>query len=147
MLRNRYLLVVVAPLVLGLLILASFPTLVKEAAYANEKGKALAAREVLTSDQLKVATSLSTAFEKVAQAVEPSVVTVVSVKKPRVAARHQRRRMQPEPQENQMVLDCVDELLHDIDLNEPRPTSLASPAMGKYEGELLPEELAGESSL
>jgi serine protease Do len=105
MLQQRYFLIVVAPLVLAFLILAAFPTLVREAAYATEKGKALAAHETLTDDQIKVATSLSTAFEKVAQVIEPSVVTVVSTQKASGMAHHAKRHSAPDQlnrQEQQM---------------------------------------------
>ena len=100
--KHNYILVIAAPVVLGLLILAAFPTLVKEVAYATEKGKAMAARESLTDDQIKVATSLSRAFEKVAQAVEPSVVTVQSTKKSIAVIHPDQRHLQKIPKENPM---------------------------------------------
>lgn len=44
------------------------------------------------------------------------------------------------PQGNNMLYSCVDELLHNISLNEPAPSRLHSPAMGKYYAPPLPEE-------
>ena len=44
------------------------------------------------------------------------------------------------PQGNNMLYSCIDELLHNISLNEPAPSRLHSPAMGKYYAPPLPEE-------
>lgn len=44
------------------------------------------------------------------------------------------------PRDNSMLFGCVDELLHQIALDEPAPTFLQSPAMGKFYAPLLPEE-------
>ena len=44
------------------------------------------------------------------------------------------------PCDNSMLFGCVDELLRDIALDEPRPVRLESPALGSFEGPLLPEE-------
>ena len=46
------------------------------------------------------------------------------------------------PSSNEMLMTCVDELIRDVSLDEPPPERLASPAMGKYDGPPLPEELA-----
>jgi uncharacterized protein (TIGR00661 family) len=43
-----------------------------------------------------------------------------------------------QPQSNQMLFGCLDEVLHSIRLAEPAPARLVSPAMGKFEGPRLP---------
>jgi len=45
-----------------------------------------------------------------------------------------------QPRDNGMLFGCVDELVRGIGLDEPAPHTLESPACGKYEGPLLPEE-------
>jgi uncharacterized protein (TIGR00661 family) len=44
----------------------------------------------------------------------------------------------PSP-DNEMTFGCIDELLRDVSLDEPPPVALEADAMGKYEGEPLPE--------
>lgn len=44
------------------------------------------------------------------------------------------------PHDNQVVHDCLAELLRDVSLDEPRPDSLQTEAPGSYGGPLLPEE-------
>lgn len=48
----------------------------------------------------------------------------------------ERLRSYPRQKNNQMTLDCLDELLHHVHLDEPAPASLESPAMGKFETEI-----------
>ncbi|MBT3220256.1 MAG: teichoic acid biosynthesis protein [Proteobacteria bacterium] len=43
--------------------------------------------------------------------------------------------------DNSMLLTCVEELVRDVDLDEPRPIRLESKAMGKFWGPPLPEEI------
>ncbi len=38
------------------------------------------------------------------------------------------------PRDNQMLFDCLDELLRHVDMNEPPPEKLQTPALGSYEG-------------
>jgi serine protease Do len=80
----------VPPVVLGALMLLGLPALMHEVAYAKEKGRAEAARSILNDEQIKVATSLSSAFQQVAQAVGPTVVTVQSTKSLRFSRRGHR---------------------------------------------------------
>jgi len=87
----------VISLSLGAVILLSLPAVVREMAYANEKGKAEAAREVLTDEQLRVATHLSEAFQRVSDAVAPAVVSVKSTKTIQFVTRD--RRIPPELKE------------------------------------------------
>lgn len=44
------------------------------------------------------------------------------------------------PRDNQIVHDCLAELLRDVSLDEPRPDSLQTEGLGSYGGPLLPEE-------
>jgi hypothetical protein len=44
------------------------------------------------------------------------------------------------PRDNSILFGCVDELLRDIALDEPKPERLEAEAPGKYWGPLLPEE-------
>ncbi len=46
------------------------------------------------------------------------------------------------PHDNQLVHDCLAELLRDVSLDEPRPDRLETEALGSYGGPLLPEEKA-----
>ena len=48
-------------------------------------------------------------------------------------------------QDNSMTLGCLDELLCAASHNEPRPETLEHPAMGKYQGALLPDEETGST--
>jgi UDP:flavonoid glycosyltransferase YjiC (YdhE family) len=43
-------------------------------------------------------------------------------------------------QDNSMMLTCVEELLRDVVLDEPRPVRLESEAMGKFWAPPLPED-------
>jgi uncharacterized protein (TIGR00661 family) len=45
------------------------------------------------------------------------------------------------PRDNQMLFDCVDELLHDVDIDEPAPQHLKSASLGGWEGPDLPPHL------
>ena len=47
-----------------------------------------------------------------------------------------------QPRDNSMLFACIDELLHDVDIDEPAPTALQSKAMGAWEGPQLPAHLA-----
>ncbi len=40
----------------------------------------------------------------------------------------------PSQPDNQMTFACLDELVRDVSLDEPRPAALEAPAMGKWEG-------------
>jgi uncharacterized protein (TIGR00661 family) len=44
------------------------------------------------------------------------------------------------PRDNSMLEACLSELLSLADIGAPRPTKLASPALGKFEDSLLPDE-------
>lgn len=46
----------------------------------------------------------------------------------------------PSQPDNEMLFGCLDELVRDVSLDEPRPAALASPAMGKWEGEGFSDE-------
>jgi len=46
-----------------------------------------------------------------------------------------------QPRDNSMLLGCVDELTRHLSLDEPRPDALEAPALGKYQGPLLLEEM------
>jgi uncharacterized protein (TIGR00661 family) len=46
-----------------------------------------------------------------------------------------------QPQDNGMLHRAVAELMHDIELDEPKKDSLETPSMGTYQGPPLPEEL------
>jgi uncharacterized protein (TIGR00661 family) len=45
------------------------------------------------------------------------------------------------PRDNAMLFGCVDELLRDVDLDEPPPHRLRAPALGAWEGPELPPHL------
>lgn len=42
------------------------------------------------------------------------------------------------PRDNTLTFACLDELVRDVELDEPRPAVLEAPALGKYEGPPLP---------
>ena len=46
------------------------------------------------------------------------------------------------PRDNAMLFACIDELLRDVDIDEPAPVSLSTHAMGTWEGPELPQHLA-----
>ncbi len=46
------------------------------------------------------------------------------------------------PRDNSMLFSCIDELLRDVDLGEPPPASLETPALGTWDGPELPPHLA-----
>lgn len=47
-----------------------------------------------------------------------------------------------QPQDNRMLFACLEELLHDVDLNEPPPQRINTKAMGSWDGPDLPPHLA-----
>ena len=46
------------------------------------------------------------------------------------------------PRDNSMLFACIDELLRDVDIDEPAPASLETHALGTWEGPDLPPHLA-----
>ncbi len=46
-----------------------------------------------------------------------------------------------QPRDNGMLFSCVDELLRGLELDEPRPIKLQSPALGSYDGPPIPEDV------
>lgn len=50
----------------------------------------------------------------------------------------------PRQPDNGMTFRCLDELLRDVSLDEPRPDVLEAPAMGKWEGELFDADFSDE---
>lgn len=58
----------------------------------------------------------------------------------------QRLASYPRQEDNRMTLDCLDELLRHVHLDEPAPDSLESPAMGKFAMEIDDEDTPLPSS-
>lgn len=46
-----------------------------------------------------------------------------------------------QPRDNTMLFACIDELLRDVDIDEPAPATLSSKAMGAWDGPALPPHL------
>jgi serine protease Do len=79
--HGKILTLVLLPIVLAVLGLLWVPSLITEVTYAAAKGKAEAAKEGLKEEPLKVAEQVSMAFQQVATALGPSVVSIETSKK------------------------------------------------------------------
>jgi len=108
-----------AGMVLGLVLVASalaalaattLPSAISELAYAAERGKAEAAQEQLTRAQ-----DLTSAFQNVAKALRPSVVSISSVKRIRPVVRQPGYQFREWPDEFRHFFgdDFFDRFFHD----------------------------------
>ena len=87
-------------LLAGVAIATTIPSIVSRLAYAAESGQALAAKE-----QLARATDLSQAFQHIAKALRPSVVSISSVRKIQPAVRRSQPELRGLPDEFRGLLD------------------------------------------